>query len=60
MQQIRPKIPPWESAQPIVSLYLCQYKKSAFDSVFYHIYFKELCDALTDYVPIYTDGHNKI
>ena len=56
VQQIRSKKPPWKTAQPIVSLYLCQYKKSVTDPVLYRIYFKELCDTLTDYVPIYTDG----
>ena len=53
-QQILPKKTPWKTAQPIVSLYLCQYKKSVTDPVLYCIYFKELCDTLTDYLPTYT------
>ena len=52
VQQIRPKKTPWKT----VSLCLCQFQKSVVDPVLYRIYFKELCDTLTDCVPIYTDG----
>ena len=51
VQQIQPKNKQ-KTVRPIVSLYLCQYKKAVNDPVLYCIYFKELCDSLIGCVPI--------